>query len=148
MLWRFRFECNVLLLIHWSCLLMSNSWYLEVTNKISVLSLYPVVCPFLLSHAEAVTAPPCTGGEPFSFLALAPMQSLPFSWAITKETIPTTFTVYAHTEALCGLTIMCFNRNTLYNPYPIKPCGYQRSWACLGLGFCFLGFFVDGFLKA
>lgn len=59
-----------------------------------MLSLYPVVCPFPYSPREAVATPVGAGEEPFSFLALAPAQSLPFSSKNTKETIPATSTAY------------------------------------------------------
>lgn len=125
---------------------MSNSWYLEVTNKnFSALTLPCGLSFFLIPHRsrDCTTMHWWVRFVPGS----GPIRSLPFSWADTKEAIPATFTVCAHTEALCGITIMHFSSNAWYNPYLIKPCAYECSWACLGLLLCLLGGFYRWIFK-
>lgn len=144
MLWRFRFECNVLLLIHWSCLLMSNSWYLEVTNKnFSALTLpcglsffsNPTQKPQLHHHALVSS---------FFFLALAQCNHCLWAEQILRKLFQPLSLCVLTQEALCGITVMHFSSNAWYNSYPIKPCVYGCSWACF---FIYWGGFIDGFLK-
>lgn len=65
---------------------------------------------------------------------------LPFSCKNTKETIPASFTVYAHTEALWWFNNCGFQWQKLCSTYSIRPCRYKCCWACLGwVGFCYCG---------